>query len=249
LTSWIYGYFQKLSFSKKKIAPFIKEFSLDENSFEKKVEQFKSFNDFFIRKLKKNVRHLDLLENGLICPADGRIRIYPDFEKEELIDVKGRSLNLESLIDEKLPWKGKTAVVLIRLAPMDYHRFHFPVDGEVVQEKVLKGNLFSVNPLALKKNMSYLFQNKRVVSRLYHLLFHSIYMVEVGATHVGSIKQTYQKTHPFFKGEEKGYFEFGGSFIVLILQNDELHFDEIIVNQTKKGFETIIEMGKKIIWK
>ncbi|NBO24662.1 MAG: hypothetical protein EBU93_05465 [Chlamydiae bacterium] len=175
LTSWIYGYLQKLPLSKKKIRPFVKAFSIDENTFEKKVDEFESFNDFFIRKLKKNARMLDLSENGLICPADGRVKIYPEFPKEQVVDIKGRSLSLEALTDEKLPWKGKTAVVLIRLAPMDYHRFHFPIDGELVQEKVIKGSLFSVNPIALKKNISYLYENKRVVSRLYHPLFNSIY--------------------------------------------------------------------------
>lgn len=246
LTSYLYGLIQKLKFSKRKIRPFIKSYKIESEEFEKKIEEFTSFNDFFIRKLKPSCRPIDSDPNILIKPADGRYLVYPHLEKHAFVDVKGQKLNLEELIQEKLPWEGSTCAVMIRLAPVDYHRFHFPVSCEVLSCEKLGGSLFSVNPIAIRKNISYLFRNKRSVTKLYNPKLRTFYMVEVGATHVGSIIQKgYGKQ--VLKGEEKGYFEFGGSFIILLMENRHLAFDEKIEEMSLKGIETLGRFGEPLI--
>ena len=244
LTSYIYGMVQKLSFSKKNILPFLKNYEIDTSEFEKRPEEFQSFNDFFIRKLKLESRPIDKDVNTAICPADGRYMIFPKVTPSDQLVVKGQTLSLLELVGEKdFPWTSATSAICIRLAPVDYHRFHFPVTAEVIKQKKIKGSLFSVNPIALRKNIKYLTENKRIVTTFFHPLFKTIYMVEIGATHVGSIIQT-NTADSCIKGDEKGYFEFGGSFIVLVLENKNLVFDPLIIKNSYVGMETLGKMGE-----
>jgi phosphatidylserine decarboxylase len=248
LSSYLYGFIQKRGFTKNKIEPFVKDYQIDLSSYEKSVKEFNSFNDFFIRKLKQGSRKIDPNPNCLIKPADGRYLLYPAFEKQGLVDVKGQKLDLLTLTqEEKFPWSGSTCCCLIRLAPVDYHRFHFPADCKVLKEKKLPGFLYSVSARALKKNISYLVENKRCVTTLFHPAFGTIYMVEVGATHVGSIQQTYSKKENYSKGMEKGFFEFGGSFIALVLENRNLQLDELLVKNSTKGIETLGYFGETLL--
>lgn len=248
LSSFLYGLWQKRKESRKNILPFVNEYAINFLEFEKKINEFYSFNDFFIRKLQKSARPIDPDPNILIMPADGRYLLYPNFEQNGYLDIKGQKLSLLELLDlPKLPWNGPTCVAIIRLAPVDYHRFHFPVSAKVVDEKKIGGFLYSVNPKALKQNISYLTANKREVTKLYHPKFKTVFMAEIGATHVGSICQTYAKQKDPEKGEEKGYFEFGGSCIVLALENQKFTFDETIVFQTNLGYETLGKMGQPLI--
>ncbi len=246
LSSYLYGFLQKLPISKKKIIPFIQKFKVDSSEFLKDPNDFHSFNDFFIRQLKPSSRPINFDPMAMIKPADGRYLFYDDFDHHGYLDIKGEKLNLKELLGlEQLPWTSKTCVCMIRLAPVDYHRFHFPVDSEICETRLIKGPLFSVNPMAIKKNCSFLSKNKRSVTKLYHPYYKEIFMVEIGATHVGSIHQSHGDS--FKKGEEKGYFEFGGSSIVLIFQNFGVHVDKIMLTQTQLGYETLGKMGETLV--
>ncbi len=249
LTSYLYGFLQKLPFSKKKIAPFIKKFEIDAEEFEKEVEAFHSFNDFFIRRLKKSARPIDSDPFTCIHPADGRYLVYPKFEEKGYVDVKGDSLPLTDLLGiEDLPWEGFSTVVIARLAPVDYHRYHFPVEAAQLKERQIGKFLYSVNPIALKKNIRYLACNKRKVSSWHHLHLGEVFFVQIGATHVGSMIDTYnlkQSIHK--KGDEKGYFEFGGSCLAIVLKHQEkFQFDSLVIEQTRMGIETLGKMGRPL---
>lgn len=244
VTSYLYGFWQKMPWTKKKILPFIEEFQINTKEFLEPVSSFQNFNDFFIRKLKPASRPIAEGHN-LVMPADGRYLVYPDFDLHSLIDVKGRKIDLLSLLRiSHLPWKGKTAVCIARLAPVDYHRFHFPIDGEILDLVTIKGPLFSVNPLAIKKNIEFLTENKRTITTILSPLLGVVYMVEIGATHVGSIKQTFGDEKNVTKGMEKGYFEFGGSCVILVFSSDGLLFDEKMVQHSKQKVETLGFMGQ-----
>lgn len=136
--------------------------------------------------------------------------------------------------------------MIIRLAPIDYHRFHFPADGEISESKLIDGVYYSVSTYAIKKNFRILCENKREYSILKTKKFGDIAMFEVGATMVGGIKQSYKSNSYVKKGEEKGYFYFGGSTCVLVFERGKVKIDEDLLENTKKGIETKVYMGEKI---
>jgi phosphatidylserine decarboxylase len=136
-------------------------------------------------------------------------------------------------------------MVIIRLAPFDYHRFHFPIGGNVSPITRIDGDYYSVNPLALRKMTEIFCLNKREFSIISNPLSGDVVMVEVGATMVGSIIQTYAGNF-VIKGEEKGYFKFGGSTVVLLFEKNKIRIDDDLLMNTLKGYETMIKEGERI---
>lgn len=219
--SKLYGIFQKAPSSKPKIKKFIQNYSI--NAAEFATQNFHSFNDFFTRKLRSGVRPIS--RTKAILPADGRYRVFKD-----VLDftIKGKTFDVDTLLGETCPYTP--SLVIARLAPVDYHRFHFPCDCIPGKPKEINGPLYSVNPIAIARNIAYLFENKRVVTPLETPDFGTVYFVEIGATYVGSIKQTYQPNRPVKKGDEKGYFEFGGSSIAIIFKQDAIDFADDLIH-------------------
>ena len=198
--------------SHSKIEPFIAEFGLDPAEFADSPGNFPHFNAFFYRKLKPEARPIDS-EAAAVFPADGR---HLGFERASEIDsvfVKGQRFDLGRLLaDDNLASRfADGALVLSRLCPVDYHRFHFPCAGTPGPAKLINGPLFSVSPIALRRRLAYLWENKRVLTRLETTDLGLVLILEIGATCVGSIHQTYTPNTPVGKGAEKGYFAFGGS--------------------------------------
>lgn len=241
--SRFYGYLQKRAASRAKIAPFIKTYSVDESEFAS--HDFKSFNDFFIRKLKPEKRPIVKDPKVLAMPADGRYLVYPAFDQ---FVVKGQEFSLfdflQSRADSSRYSEGSMAIV--RLCPSDYHRFHFPCDGTATPARLINGPLYSVNPMALRKRLAILAENKRMVTEIDTEHFGTILYIEIGATAVGTIKQTYSPQKPVKKGEEKGYFEFGGSCIVLLFEKERIQFDEDLIRNTERGIETRANFGSSL---
>ncbi|MFL0269207.1 phosphatidylserine decarboxylase [Candidatus Clostridium radicumherbarum] len=248
LFSGIYGFYVDRKSSRKKIGSFIKEFNLDSTSFEKAAEDFSSFNDFFYRKLKKEARPIDMDSNSLISLGDGKLLAYENIDLEKLIQVKGFTYSLKELIKDDataLKYEGGTCLIL-RLCPTDYHRFHFVDGGTCSKEVKIKGSYYSVNPIALDKVQKLFCENKREWSLLHSDNFKDILYVEVGATCVGAIVQSYEPNKRVEKGEEKGYFKFGGSTVIIFFEPNTIKIDREIINQTGLGFETSVLMGEKI---
>ena len=234
--------------SVKKIPSFIEQADINIAEAKKRVEEFKSFNDFFYRELKEGARTVDYRENVLASPADGKILAFENLDRERGFYIKGDKFTLEEFFaDKKLANKYKNGVfMIIRLAPIDYHRFHFPADGEISESKLIDGVYYSVSTYAIKKNFRILCENKREYSILKTEKFGDIAMFEVGATMVGGIKQSYKSNSYVKKGEEKGYFYFGGSTCVLVFERGKVKIDEDLLENTKKGIETKVYMGEKI---
>ncbi len=234
--------------SVKKIPSFIEQADINIAEAKKRVEEFKSFNDFFYRELKEGARTVDYRENVLASPADGKILAFENLDIEKEFYIKGDKFTLEEFFADKgLANKYKNGVfMIIRLAPIDYHRFHFPADGEISESKLIDGVYYSVSTHAIKKNFRILCENKREYSILKTEKFGDIAMFEVGATMVGGIKQSYKSNSYVKKGEEKGYFYFGGSTCVLVFEREKVKIDEDLLENTKKGIETKVYMGEKI---
>lgn len=232
--------------STKKIQEFVDSLGIDMSESQKDISEFKSFNDFFYRKLKTNARPIG---EGFVSPGDGRLLAFENIADVHKFFVKGREFTLpEFLADKELAAKHKDDVLIIlRLAPNDYHRFHFPYKGEVSETKTIKGAYFSVSPYALAGNFAKVFcENKREFCLLNTPDKGEIILAPVGATMVGSIIQTYKDNSQVEKGDEMGYFAFGGSTVVILANKDQLKIDADILENTKNKIETYVKMGETI---
>ena len=244
MLSSVYGEMMDRPSSAEKIQPFVEEFDIDMNEAQK--QEFNSFNDFFTRKLKANSRPIDTGLIVVISPADGKVLAYADISNTDFI-IKGYRFDVPSFLnDSSLANKYKNgSLIIIRLAPNDYHRFHFPVSGQVSPVTQIEGDYYSVNPIALCEMAEIFCMNKREYVIISNPLFGDIIMAEVGATMVGSIVQTYSHNMAI-KGEEKGYFEFGGSTVVLLFEKGTISIDADLLENTAKGLETSVVMGDRI---
>jgi len=248
LLSRVYGYLQKKHYTITKIAPFIRQYGVDMDDFIEPERGFDSFNDFFVRKLKPGAREMASSPNIAILPADGRYLVVQKLEKQQGFFVKGQKLSLEELVPEarlRERYLGG-ALVFGRLCPSDYHRFHFPCACTPSAPRLINGYLYSVNPIALRKNIKILSENKRVLTELETENFGKILYIEIGATAVGSIQQTYQPGRFYDKGDEKGFFEFGGSSIVMLFEKNRIVFDKDLVQASEEFLEVKACMGESL---
>lgn len=248
LFSKIYGSYCDTSLSKKKIGPFIENFNIDMDISNKSINEFNSFNDFFIRTLNKNARPINMNKDILVSPGDGRLLSFTNISTDSLVQVKGITYSLSELIgDNKIAKEYEGGVCLVlRLCPTDYHRFHFVDSGVPLENHFIKGNYYSVNPVALERIPKLYCQNKREWSIFRSDNFGDIIHIEVGATCVGTIEQSYIPNKRVKKGDEKGYFKFGGSTTILFFKKDTIKIDEDILVQSNLGFETQVFMGEGI---
>ncbi len=243
-----YGFLQKRRKSKKKILPFIQEFGVKMEDFEKKAEEFSSFDDFFIRKLKKGARPVCSDEKKAVLCADGRYLFYPKLQRASRFTIKGRSYDLATFLQEEELAKQyeEGTMVMARLCPSDYHRFHFPCDGVPEKGRKIGGSLYSVNPIALTSKVAVFTENKREITLMQTRLFKKVAFIEVGATYVGSIHQTYTPYRPYQKGEEKGYFSFGASCVVLLFEKDTIALEEDLLQLSQEETEVKANMGESL---
>lgn len=246
--SKFYGWRMDRPGSAARIAPFIREYGLRVEDFAEDPSGFRSFNEFFYRKLKPEARPIDQDPDAVVFPADGR---HLGFEKASAISsffVKGQRFDLAALLgsEELAASHADGALVLSRLCPVDYHRFHFPADGIPTETRVIHGPLFSVSPIALRQNLNYLWENKRTLTRLETPRFGTVLLLEIGATCVGSIQQTYTPGRPISKGEEKGYFAFGGSSTITVFEPGRIRLCDDLLTHSSGQCELYTLMGSRM---
>jgi len=231
--------------SSSRVEPFLKEYELSSNDFVKKPSEFTSFNDFFARKLNENARPIDQDSKSIVFPADGR---HLGFQKASEIDsvfIKGQSFDLKQLLgDTQLAEQySDGALILSRLCPVDYHRFHFPYSGTPSETKIIDGPLFSVSPIALRQKLSYLWENKRAITKLQTKALGQVLLLEIGATCVGTIQQTFEANKAIEKGAEKGTFYFGGSSTITIFEPGKIQLANDLLEQSQTQTELYAKMG------
>lgn len=243
-----YGQRMNTPKSKEKVLPFIQNFKLNEEEFLKKPSEYKSFNEFFSRELTREARPIDQDSKSAIFPADGRHLGIQNLSKVERIFVKGQQFNLPSLFkSEKLAKSYKEgSMVISRLCPVDYHRFHFPVSGYSSTPQLINGSLFSVNPIALRQNIGIFWQNKRYLSFIESSNAGKVASFLVGATCVGSVKITSQLPADITKGEEYGYFLFGGSSVLTLFEKGSISIADDLLESTSQGMELYAKMGQSL---
>ncbi len=235
-------------FSAYYIKPFINTYAINMHESENPIAHFKTFNEFFIRRLNPTARPFDNHPATVISPADGTLMVIENISQNMLFPVKESKFDLTTFLgDQKLAqeFEGGT-LLLFRLAPWDYHRFHFPITCTPSKATRIKGIFESVHPLAYFSGIQPLTQNERHLTLLKTDHFGEVAMLSVGALFVGAIKETYIADSKHKKGDEAGYFCFGGSTIVLVFKKNTLKIKPEYIQSTKKGIETPLKMGTTI---
>jgi len=243
VVSKIGGRLLSSSASKILIKPFVKSNNIDLSIYEK--QEFDSYNDFFIRKIKENHRIINMDCKVLISPCDSKLSVY-EIDENSHFFIKNTLYSMKSLLrDVKLAnrFQGGYAMIF-RLTVDDYHRYCYIDDGVKTKNKFIQGVLHTVNPIANDILPIYK-ENSRAYSILLSKNFGHVLMMEVGALMVGKIVN-YHQSRKVKKGHEKGRFEFGGSTVILLFEKDKVIVDQDIIDNTQNDYETIVKMGEKI---
>ncbi len=246
--SRILGKAAKTKWSRKRIRRFVRRYNIDLDECLESVEQWRSFNDFFIRRLKRSSRPVD--ENGdrVVSPADCRALFFSSLNSGDHLRVKGLDFTLCQLIggrEELAEEFAGGAVMIGRLSPVDCHRFYYPAAGEMLESWDVPGGYDSVHPIALRRYGTILAENCRRVTLMNLSRRCRALMVEVGAFAVADIVQT----HPggkFEKMQEKGYFNLGGSTVVLIISSGQFTWDGDLLERSEEGVESRLRFGEGI---
>lgn len=241
--SKISGKFLNTRFSSLMIKSFIKKNCIDISEYEQR--KFKSYNDFFTRKILKDKRSIDMDKNSLISPCDAKLSVY-SLDSTSTFNIKDSYYTVKDLLGgNKLYKEYENGICLIfRLGVDDYHRYCYIDNGTKTKNIFIDGELHTVQPIALN-NYNIYKRNCREYTILHTENFGDVVQIEVGALLVGKIVN-FHNEYNFKKGEEKGMFEFGGSTIVLLIKEDIVHIDKEIIDNTQMGLETIVKYGERI---
>lgn len=235
----VYAWKNSRKSSAKKIPGFIKEHNIDMSDYEDR--EYKSFTDFFTRKIRYGKRPVDMAPEALISPADSKLLVY-EIEKDTTLRIKGRTYTADEILADSEnagEFAGGYALVF-RLTVDDYHRFCYPDRGCLISRRLIRGKLHTVSPVS--KDHKIYMENTRSVNLLKTENFGTVAYIEVGAMLIGRIVDN--GTVVFEKGQEKGYFEPGGSTVVILVKNVEI--DKDIMEQSASGIETKVRYGERI---
>lgn len=240
-----YGWRMDQPKSRAKVQAFIDNYGVDPAEFADPVETYATFNEFFCRRLKPEARPVCADPNVAVFPADGRHLAIENVDVADQFYIKGQSFDLAKFIgDADLAKEFAGGSILIsRLCPVDYHRYHFPISGQAGSVHTLDGSLRSVSPLALRRKLSIFWENRRARTVVDSPNFGKVIVMEVGATCVGGMHSVFEEG-AVLKGAPKGYFSFGGSCVTTIYQNGAIQLDSDLLEQAAVGREVYAKMGE-----
>ena len=227
--------------SAKKIAPFVEKYGIEMSDFEDR--EYDSFSDFFTRSIKPGKRPFDSDPSAVISPADSKVLCY-DINEDLKFTVKGSIYTPDEITGNNVDisnYAGGKALIF-RLSMDDYHRYCHIDSGKVSGSFEIKGKLHTVSSISSKYKIYK--ENHRIVNVLDTDHFGKVIYIEVGALLVGRIKNN--GSVQFEKGQEKGYFEQGGSTIVLFFEKGRISVDPDIIEMSGNGIETKVKMGERI---
>lgn len=225
------------------IRPFIQKNNIDMTQFESVC--YHSYNEFFSRKIRPDARPIDLTPKHLISPCDSKLTVLP-ITKHTHFMLKHTDYTVASLLKNETLAAEYTGghILIFRLTVDDYHRYCYVSDGEKTENVHISGVLHTVNPIANDYFPIYK-ENAREYSILKSKEFGDILMMEVGALLVGKIVNHHEEAC-VVRGQEKGYFQFGGSTVVLLFKAGMIQIDEDILENSSAGIETVVRYGEKI---
>ncbi|EGW31095.1 uncharacterized protein SPAPADRAFT_156773 [Spathaspora passalidarum NRRL Y-27907] len=243
--------------SKADIIPFIKFHGLNLKDYLiENPSEYPTFNEFFYRKLKPNARPLEDESNPKIVssPADCRCVVFETVDDATKLWIKGRNFTIAKLFNGNFNNLEKTdlfnasqcSLGIFRLAPQDYHRFHSPVDGVIQSMKEIEGEYYTVNPMAIRSELDVYGENIRTIIPIKTEHFGTVIMIAVGAMMVGSTVLLVKEGDKIGRGDEVGYFKFGGSTILLLFEKKRFQFDRDLVKNSSDCVETFVRVGQSI---
>jgi phosphatidylserine decarboxylase len=246
LFDWLYAAYENTHWSAREIEPFVRKYHIDMSEFESR--EYRSFAEFFDRRLRPGVRSFPSAPGEMGAFAEARYFGWTRFDAEQRFPVKGHSLSAEQILgnaQRARPFIGGP-VLLVRLAPVDYHHVHYPDHGRTSDHGRLGHRLWTVNWHALLSKPDILFSNERNINILETRHFGRLAFVEVGALSVGRIVQVHPLDAPFQRGEEKSVFRFGGSAIVVFGEPGMWRPSDDLLEHTKEGVETLVRLGEPV---
>jgi phosphatidylserine decarboxylase len=235
------GYYLSRKRSTKYIKNFIKDNNIDMSDYEDK--EYTSFNDFFSREIKEGKRNFSKDNKEFCSPSDSKLLVYTI--KDQEFTIKNKKYTLERILrDDNLAKEYKNGYFLVfRLSVDDYHRYSYIDNGTLLSKKEIKGVFNTVAPIAFDKHKVYE-ENHRKYEVLDTENFGKIVQMEVGALMVGRIVNHEKRN--FIRGEEKGYFLFGGSTIVILVKENIIKIDKDILENSNNNIETKVKLGERI---
>lgn len=224
------------------IKPFIRKNNIKMDDYENK--RYSSFNDFFIRKIKEGKREIIMDDDAFISPCDSKLMVYK-IDDKTLFKVKNSVYDVFSLTNNnEIAKEFKNGYALVfRLSPSDYHRYYFVDNGKILKKYKISGKFHTVNPIVYDKFKVFK-ENTRECTLVETKNFDKLLYVEVGALLVGKISN--HMVSNFKKGEEKGYFMYGGSTVIILVKNNKIKIDYEIQKNSNLGYETYVKLGEKI---
>lgn len=234
------------------IPAFIRFHKLNLDEVLEPLENFKTFNEFFYRKLKPDARPVEAPteERIVVAAADSRSTFFPTVAKATEIWIKGRDFSIARLFGDAYPEYADRfvngALTIFRLAPQDYHRFHMPVSGVLGKPKTIEGEYYTVNPMAIRSTLDVYGENVRVLVPVHTEEFGLVMIVCVGAMMVGSTVITAKEGDHVKRADELGYFKFGGSTLVVLFEPGKVKFDADLVDNSSQALETLVRVGMAI---
>ena len=237
--SGLSGHLLDLPISKILIPPFVRANHIDLSEYEE--ASYHSFNDFFCRKIRPSMRPVDPVPEHLISPCDGLLSVYP-VSDDLVLNVKQSSFTVTSLLrSSNLARKFEGGYCMVfRLCVNHYHRYCYPDDATRSREIKIKGLYHTVRPAALKKVPVFV-ENTREYCLLQTRCFGTMVQMEVGAMLVGRICN-YPSSRKVARGQEKGFFQYGGSTVILLVQKDRIH----LADEYTHALEMPVRMGQMI---
>jgi phosphatidylserine decarboxylase len=246
--SCIYGWVNKLRWSRRKIKNFATRLKINLDELRRPIEAFESFNDFITREIDLAKRPVDSDPQVCVAPADGRVLVYPVIDADHCLTIKRATFNLRKLLcdDDMTRLYSGGSLLVTRLYLADYHHFHFPDDGIAPAPVSILGKYFAVSPYSEHKLVPFFSENHRMVTLFDSDHFGQMAMIEVGAFTIGSIQQCYRLGARVRKGVHKGFFELGGSIVILLFRKGAIRFDDDLCNNSLSGIETYVRLGESI---
>ena len=232
----------KSPLSKRRIKKMVNKHNIDLSDYEKC--DYKSFNDFFMRRKENPLSDLSDDNNLFLSPADARLTVYK-IDKDTCLNIKNSKYTISELLkDEQLAEKYKGGYCFVyRLCVDDYHHYYYIDDATVVKAKKIDGVLHTVQPIAFKKYKVFS-ENSREYNVLKTTNFGTIVQMEIGALLVGKICNN--SNEKVKRGDEKGHFEFGGSTIVVLVEKNKVKVDDDILENSSKDIETKISLFESV---
>eukprot|EP01083_Nonionella_stella_P076115 207239_1 len=239
--------------SKRYVEQFVQNFHIDMDDFDRSASDYESFNDFFMRRLKPGARQITGAGDARVAvsPADCRLMVFPSVKECQRLWIKSKQFSIDQLLTSNCPETVRRrmdgcSVALSRLAPHDYHHWHLPVDATFVSAHEVAGALYSVSRSAVTSSLNVLGENKRTVFVFDSKSCGTVVMVAVGAALVGCIECVGEPGDEFMKGDEHGFFKFGGSTVLTLFQKGAIEFDSDLISNSSQPIETLIKMGDRI---